>query len=101
MTRYLLSIAALALGLALTSPSTADASWCSQGYHGYYGGYHYRHGHVYYPGRYHYHWGHRYWQSRYGCYTYWCPNTCNYYYWCQPDNCYYSVDYSPYHRYCW
>ena len=101
MRRFILSVAAVVLGLALVA--TAEAGQKGGGREGRGGerssrSYHERFGtkfsHGYfYKGRDHHQWTHRYWFGRYGCYTYYCPSTSCWYYWYQQDNCYYPVSY--------
>jgi hypothetical protein len=104
MRRFLLSAAAMVLGLALVgsveaapksgpggSSHSSRGSRSSRSYHELHGtkfkgGYFYR-------GRDHYHWTYRYWWGKYGCYTYYCPSTSCWYYWYQQDNCYYPCSY--------
>ena len=107
MRRFLLSVAACALGLGL--PGTAEAHGrrhYTERYHSrehrvrfsserhYYrehairfgGGYYYR-------GRDHHHWTRRVWDSRYERYHYYDPGLDCYYYWHPVRCCYYPVSY--------
>jgi hypothetical protein len=98
MRRFLLSAAALVIGLALVGSAEAAPKSGSEGNsHGsrsyrmtqgtkFKGGY-------FYKGKDHHHWTYRYWWHKYGCYTYYCPGRCCWYYWYQPDNCYYPCSY--------
>jgi hypothetical protein len=95
MRRFVLIVAALALGLAMVGTAEAASRGGSRGgSHNYHlshgtkfkGGY-------FYKGKNHYHWSYRYWWGKYGCYSYYCPSTCCWYYWYPQDNCYYPCSY--------
>lgn len=123
MNRFLLSVAAVGLCLALVGPASAggpgghhnsksshgSGSWSSHGsssYHKSYTNYHLDYGTkfkggYFYKGKEHSHWSYHCYDKRYGCECYYCPCTCCYYYWCQPDDCYYPVSYCPHGKYCW
>jgi hypothetical protein len=97
MRRFLLSAAAVVVGLALVGAvEAAPKGGGSRG--GSHNSYHMTHGTkfkggYFYKGRAHSHWTHRYWYGKYGCYTYYCPSTCCWYYWYQPTGCYYPCSY--------
>jgi hypothetical protein len=106
MRRILLTVAACALGLTMTT-STAEAHPPRYGHptvyyrtHGahYPGGYYRDHGvrftgGYYYTGRNHHHWSYKVWDD--GChrYQYYDPSLRCYYYWNTARGCYYPVGY--------
>ncbi len=116
MRRFLLSVVAVGLSLALAATAEAGPkggskgsskgvsnSHQSGGSHNYHvtNGNKLKSGGFYYKGKDHHHWSYQCWDKRYGCNCYWDGGLGCYYYWCQPDDCYYPVDYCPYGKYCW
>jgi hypothetical protein len=120
MRGFLLSGAALVLGLAFAGAVQADGSRPGNGGHNDRRSYdvrrhddryyhhddrYYRHDDRYYRydsrGRRSLYWSRRYWDGGYGTYLYWAPTYGVWYYWCEPDGCYYPLDYAPYGRYSW
>ena len=96
MRRFILSVAAVAVVLALAA--TAEAGQKGGAPKGGSRSYHEEHGTkfkdgYFYKGKDHHHWTYRYWWGKYGCYTYYCPSTSCWYYWYQPGNCYYPCSY--------
>jgi hypothetical protein len=103
MKRFILSVAAVAMSLALVGAADAAPKGSSRGgtMHSGSRSYHEEHGTkfkggYFYKGRDHHHWTYRYWWGRYGCYTYYCPSTSCWYYWYPQDNCYYPCSYVSY-----
>jgi hypothetical protein len=94
MRRFILSVAAVVIGLALVGTAKAGQKGHSSGSHSYHeshgtkfkGGY-------FYKGKDHSHWTYRYWYGKYGCYTYYCPSTSCWYYYYPKEECYYPVSY--------
>ncbi len=100
MKRFILSVAAVAMSLALVGAAEAAPRGDRYGNSGHHDSrsYHERYGTkfkygYYYKGHDHHHWTYRYWYGRYGCYCYYCPSTYCWYYWYPTDNCYYPVSY--------
>jgi hypothetical protein len=103
MRRFLLSVAAVVVSLALVATAEAGpkgngsgSGVRSQPSHS--RPYHEEHGTkfkggYFYKGKDHHHWTYRYWWGKYGCYTYYCPSTSCWYYWYPQDNCYYPCSY--------
>jgi hypothetical protein len=110
MKRFLISAAALTLGLAVSGTALADKGKTSSSgshyqqhavkgsYHEYRAPYHEYKG-PYYQGEHNHFWSSRYWSDHYGCYLHWCPRERCYFYWCEPFGCYYPIDYCPTGRY--
>jgi hypothetical protein len=98
MRRFLLSAAALVVGLALVGSAEAGPkSGPGSSSHGH-NDYHLTHGTkfkdgYFFRGHDHSHWSYRYWWPKYGCYTYYCPSSCCWYYWYAPHCCYYPCSY--------
>src|SRR6516162_5546982 len=92
MRRFLLSAAALVVGLALVGSAEAGPkSGPGSSSHGH-NDYHLTHGTkfkdgYFFRGHDHSHWSYRYWWPKYGCYTYYCPSSCCWYYWYAPHCC--------------
>ena len=121
MSRILLSMTAVALGLVLTASAEAGPKGGSGGHSSGHSGnsmgrtyngsstknYQTTHGtklkdgSYSYKGKDHFHWSYSCWDKRYGCNCYWCPSACCYYYWCLPDDCYYPISYCPYGKFSW
>jgi hypothetical protein len=121
MNRFLLSVAAMGLSLALVGTAVAAGPHGSKSFsgggsshgmassysHGSSSSYHMTYGSKLpgggysFKGKDHRFWSYRSWDKRYGCYCYWYPGTSCYYYWCEPDECYYPIAYCPYGKYCW
>ena len=117
MKRFLLSVAAVTLSLALVAaaeagPKGGRGSKAGNGHtgdhslsgsHDSHGPRDYRmtHGTKLAGGGYAYkgkgqrHWSHRCWYGKYGCECYYCPYARCWYYWYQPACCYYPVNYLP------
>jgi hypothetical protein len=97
---FLLSVATVAVGLALEATTEASQKTGSFS-HGSSRSYHEDHGYrfsggYYYRGYEHNHWTYRYWWGHYGCYTYYCPSTYCWYYYYPQHQCYYPVSYISY-----
>jgi hypothetical protein len=97
MRRFILSVAAVVLSVALAATAQAGPKGNGGGSHSS-SSYHMTHGTkfkggYFYKGKEHSHWTHRYWYGRYGCYTYYCPSTCGWYYYYPKQECYYPVSY--------
>jgi hypothetical protein len=102
MRRFILSTAAVGLGLALAGTADAGSKYVNRSSHrDRYECRENRQSFTHYRGREHYHWTKKVYFEKYGCHCYWDPYICCYYYFCVPDDCYYPIDYCPYGKYCW
>jgi hypothetical protein len=54
-----------------------------------------------FKGKNHHHWSSHRYDKRYGCYCYYDSDLGCSYYWCEPDDCYYPMSYCPYGKYSW
>ena len=110
MRRFLLSAAAVVIGLALVGTAEAGpkggsgSKGGSSSSHSMHSSYSSHSSHMSYTSKSkvsyfskdHFHWSHCYWWGKYGCYTYYCPSTYCWYYWYEPECCYYPCSYIPY-----
>jgi hypothetical protein len=93
MRRILLTVAACALGLTLTSTVEAHPPRHARA-HVYYRDHGVRFsGGYYFVGRHHHHWAYKVWDARCNCYHYWDPDLHCFYYWNTGRGCYYPVGY--------
>lgn len=118
MKRLLMSMAALVLGLTVSSAAQAAGPGKGgnhgghngghhngshhNGHNGHHNGHHNSHfhgskfSHGYWFNRSFCNWSYYCWSPRYGCNFYWEPTTCCYYYYCAPQACYYPISYISY-----
>jgi len=93
MRRILLTVAACALGLTMTSTAEAHPPRHAPA-HVYYRDHGVRFsGGYYFVGRQHHHWSYKVWDARCHCYHYYDPDLRCFYYWNTGRGCYYPVGY--------